>query len=417
VRFLHFALVLAALIAIPHAADAAAAKITLPEALARARDADPGLAAAGARIDAARANVDQAGRIPNPSVTLQNENFAGTGSMGGFDRSETTLSYAQPIEIGGQRGARRSVASWELRAAQLRQQIRFLDLCKAVEVAWVEALAAQQELALAQRRVATAERLRAETERRVNAARDPAFAAARVRALATQAQISLGQARANADATRAVLASYWRGGPNFELDPGPFMILGRGEGPANESPDIALLEAERSTAGARVNLEEARSIQDPKVEIGVRRFNFNDEYALIAGVTIPLPIFDDNSGNIARARAERVAAERDVVSLQIARDRDIEQLRARIAAAATEASRLQTGVIPEAERSLSLARAGFNRGAFSYLDVVESERALADARARLIAVLKAGHLDEASLHRLTGRFLSLIVPAEISDVR
>ncbi|MDZ4318814.1 MAG: TolC family protein, partial [Phenylobacterium sp.] len=54
-------------------------------------------------------------------------------------------------------------------------------------------------------------------------------------------------------------------------------------------------------------------------------------------------------------------------------------------------------------RSVEQVRDGFNRGGFSYLDVTEAERALADARARRVGVLRQYHLDQAALDRLTGR--------------
>ena len=61
-------------------------------------------------------------------------------------------------------------------------------------------------------------------------------------------------------------------------------------------------------------------------------------------------------------------------------------------------------MIPQAERALELAQDGYNRGAFSYLDVLEAQRALSDARQNRVDSLRSYHSNEAALDRLTARF-------------
>ncbi len=65
---------------------------------------------------------------------------------------------------------------------------------------------------------------------------------------------------------------------------------------------------------------------------------------------------------------------------------------------------METGTIPAAETTLRLVQETFDRGAFSYLEVTEAERALTDARTRRIEVLKLYHLDMARLNRLLGTY-------------
>src|SRR5690606_28759934 len=80
--------------------------LTLSDALTLAAGSDPALAGMEARADAWSAAARQAGRKPNPVIGLEAENFAGTGPVGLLDQSETTLSYEQRIERGGDREAR-----------------------------------------------------------------------------------------------------------------------------------------------------------------------------------------------------------------------------------------------------------------------------------------------------------------------
>jgi cobalt-zinc-cadmium efflux system outer membrane protein len=379
---------------------AAAETLMLEGALARARDADPGLAATAARLDAARAGLDQAARRPNPTLSLTGENLGVAKSSGQV--TETTLSYNQIIERGGKRDARMAVANAELDAARLAQTIRLLDVYEAVEIAWVEALTAESQIGLAADRLASAQRLAADTRRRVEAARDPAFAGSRVATLATQAEIQLGQAQAAARIARATLASYWNGGAEIEVDVRALRVGDVPAAPPEQPLDLAVLQSRVGLASAQVTAEQARAVQDPTLQAGVRHFGRSNSMALIAGVSVPLGFRDRNQGNIARAQAERRAAEADITVARVAWERAFTQLRARLDAQAIEARRLEEETIPAAETTLSQARSAFDRGAFSYLEVIEAERALADARGRRIDVLKQYNLDLARLNRIAG---------------
>ena len=92
---------------------------------------------------------------------------------------------------------------------------------------------------------------------------------------------------------------------------------------------------------------------------------------------------------------------------RLVRQRQATQLRARLVALATESERIRAEVIPLAIRTVEQVTAGFNRGGFQYIDVTEAERALADARARRVEVLRDFHTTKAELDRLTGAHAAL----------
>ena len=89
------------------------------------------------------------------------------------------------------------------------------------------------------------------------------------------------------------------------------------------------------------------------------------------------------------------------------RAREIAPLVARLRALARESERIRAEVIPHAIRAVEQVTVGFNRGGFEYLDVTEAERALADARARRVEVLREFHMGLATLDRLTGKHRAL----------
>lgn len=378
--------------------------LSLTEALARAKAADPTLAGSAARVVAAQANLRQVAVRPNPTVSADLENFAGTGAYALLDRTEATVSYEQILERGGKREARIGRVRAEIEVAQLRRQIRTLDMLRDVQIAYAEAMAAEAELLIAEARRIAAHQSQADIDRRVKSARDPLFAGSRAEMMTAQAEIVRDQSRDRARNARAALAKFWSGDTDFRLALEPFFEAKNPIIPNTmTTPDLALLEAERDVAVANIRVEQSRAVADPTVRAGMRYLGDGSNVAFIVGGTIPLQRYDTNRSGIERAQAERTAAEADISASRLAREREVAQLTARISASAMEAERIRAEVIPPAIRSVEQVREGFNRGGFQYLDVTEAERALADARARRVNVLRQYHLDQAALDRLTGR--------------
>lgn len=383
--------------------------LSLDEALARARAADPAAAGWDARLAAGAASVRQAGVKPNPSLGLELENFAGTGAYSILDRTEATLSYQQTLERGGKREARVGLARAGAEVTRRRRDVRGLDVLRDVQVAYAEAMAADAELLIAEARLVAAHSAQADVQRRVRAARDPLFAGSRAEATTAQAEIDRDQARVVARDARKALARYWGGSAEFGLDLEGFFGVAppaSGARPAAVA-DLALLEAEREVAAANVRLEQSRAETDPTLRAGVRYFGEGNDVALVVGGTLPLRLHDNNRGAIDRAVSERTAAEADLTAERLVREREIARLVERMAASAAESERLRAEVIPIAIRAVEQVREGFSRGGFQYANVAEAEKALADARARRVAVLRQFHLDQAALDRLTGRHAAL----------
>ncbi|MBL8552227.1 MAG: TolC family protein [Hyphomonadaceae bacterium] len=418
----HVALGLAAFAAAPAAFAQEQAQpaqaLTLDDAIARAIDADPGLRAAQAGVDAALGTRRQARARPNPELDVEVENFNGPGDLRGFDGAESTFSLSQEIEIGGRRNARIRLAERELHGAELDRVLRGLDLVRDVQTAYFEALAAEELVLIERERLSTAQALNASVARRVAAARDPLMAGARAEAGVAEARIALTRAQSEAATARARLASFFGGDTGFALIPADFALPRAADhdhaAAIDGLPDITRLAAERDRANATAALERSMSYQNPNLSLGYRRFEDRDgDGALVAGFSIPLGIFDRNQGAVARARAEERRAEleleagrrniaREFAALQRAIETDAEAVRA-----------TEEDVIPQAERALSLAREGYDRGAFSYLDVLEAQRALSDARQRRIEALRSYHSNEAALDRLTARFAEIVPGQEI----
>lgn len=392
-------------------ATAPARPLPLEEALRRAVGADPALAGTAARTEAAQAGVRQADARPNPVLGLMVENLPTLGGGDILGRTETTLSYEQRLERGGDRSARVTLARGETGLVAAQARVAQLDRLERVQRNWSEVLTAEAQLEIARERLVLAERFQTEMQRRVKAARDPLFAGARAEAELAQAQIDFDQAEIAVRMARITLAKFWDGGADFVIGAAAFedVSAARVAAGAPAQADLDVFAAQRSIAEGRARVEEARAVPDPTVSVGVRHI-WDSEVALVVGGSIPLQRYDRNQGAIDRARAEGHAAQADMNALRIDREREIARLQVQLLARANEARRIAEETLPQAQRAVTLVRDGFARGGFTYNDVMSAHTALLQTRARRVTALQAFHLDRARLDRLTGAHADLIGP-------
>jgi cobalt-zinc-cadmium efflux system outer membrane protein len=388
--------------------------LTLIDALSRVANGDPSIAVTAAQRQAAEASIRQADVSPRDVIGVDIEDFAGTGPYSPVERFQATAWYERTWERGGKREARVGSARSELEVAQQQGRLRMLDVLAQVQGAWVETLAAEAAIPVAQERLVVTERLEREVARRVGRAVDPLFAGERARTAVAQARIALDQARETARIARVTLAAFWSGSANFTIDATAFSHLTDRGASDGEIADLALLDAERLAAESRTRLAEANSITDPTLRAGIRHFGQGNELAFVIGGSIPLGGRQANRGNVERAQADRLAVEAELAVVRVERKREIDRLVAQCAAIATEIGRVDREVMPSAERAVTMVREGFNRGgtAFTFLEVAQAQQAVIEARTRRVELLRRYHLDGVRLDRLTGRHAALIASAE-----
>lgn len=361
----------------------AARQITLAEALDLARNGSPSVGIADAQLDAARSRQRQAGTGLNPELSYDVENFSGSGALRGMDSAESTIGISQQFELGGKQQARGEAAGKQADAVSVRGQIARADLDLAVRERFAELAAAEERLELARAAVDRANRLSSLAQTLVDAGREPPLRVLRAQALLAAASAQLNIATAEHAASQRALSALWGGDrdlldaigpwefqqPNDKLNTAP-----------NETLDYRLAEAEHDAAEAALRLEKANSWIDVTVSAGYRRFEATGENALVAGVSIPIPIQNMNGGAIAAARADDRAAELQLrVSLTDA-VRKLNDARSAYEAADARVSALETQASRQAEEALNLAQIGYEAGRFQLIDVLDAQDAFATIR-------------------------------------
>ena len=358
--------------------------LTLDTALQNAFANNPELAAARWEIDIAEGGRQQAGLIPNPVVSWDAEDTR-------RDSRTTTIKLSQTLELGGKRGARVDVATRAQDAAALTLEQRRNGLRADVIDSYYAALRAQERLDLAQRSLALAERGLIVANGRVSAGKSSPVEATRAQVQLSEIRLELNRAQIGlTDAYRRLAASTGSATPDFQavasqrestpVLPPAALLLARLE----QTAELRLAELQVLQNDASVGLEKAQRIPDLDVSIGSQYDASVRERVNVVGVSMPIPLFNRNQGNVLAAsrRADQARDLRNAVELRLRTETrqalDLWQT------ANTEVRAFNQQILPAAQNAVDSATRGFEMGKFNFLDVLDAQRTLIAARTQYL---------------------------------
>ena len=390
--------------------------LTLRDVLDSTLARHPLAQAAQARVRAAEGSRTTARSFGNPMLSYDAENApfpGGSSPMPGMPR-ETMVTATLPLESIVQRFPRARGADATVRAAAAdaraaRQQLA-LDASRAffraalaqVSVsaardltAWLDSVVAYNRHRVEEGVTAEADLIRAELER------DRAATAA------TLQEADLARARAELAAFLDRRAS---SGSDIvvAIDDAPLAMPVRIEMPVDTTtagsdlrvdlsrrPDVLAARERLSATGAAVTTERTMIIRELGATFGAKRAA--GATSMMAGLSMPLPIFDANRGEVARATAERDAAALELAARERAASAEV--------AGAYEAARLLTEratvlargadgrppFLVRADEGRRIALGAYREGAVSLLHVIDAARAWSEARVTFYQALYAQH--------------------------
>ena len=389
--------------------------ITLRQALALALVHNPELRAFSWEVRASEARRLQASLLPNPEIEVEVEEVGGTGERSGFDAAETTIQLGQLIELAGKPSKRKRVASLESKLAGWDYETKRLDVLTEVTHAFVMVLAVQERLRLAEELAQLSEQILNTVMQRVEAGKDSPVEKTKAQVALASARIEQKQAHQRLVSARKQLATTWGSiSPVFEGVTGQLDVTFPIPSETGlrrllaQNPDLARWAIEMQRRRAALELEKANAITDPKIFVGMQRFNETDDTAVVFGLSIPIPISNRNQGrilearyNIAKARRQRGAVEANLYATLA----DAYQA---LSSAFIEATDLKNEVLPGAQSAFDATRQGYREGKFDYLMVLDAQRTFFYARARYIESLAAYHGARADVERLIGQRIDTV---------
>lgn len=426
--------------------------ITAQEAVQLALLNNPKVWAGLLRTGMARADVVQAGLFTNPTVGI----LLRFPDGGGLADLETGL--AQNIADLWMIPARSRAAERDLDRAILETAREAAGIANDTKFAYYSAVATQRALEISRENLGLVEQLLKITEARLEAGAVGSLDVNLVRGLVLRAGVDERNARLAAATARRTLATLLGlDSPAEELrlvDPLPAPIAAPLEVEQlvqvarDARLDIRAARDAVAAAEARVEFEYAKIFQNvelsfelernarralpgrdiaadtarasiangaltaPDIESrGQRRLARSQEIEAILGpgLSVTLPLFDQNQAQIAKAKLAMQEADALLESLLRAVSQETREAVDRAATAWGIARTYEQEVLPQAQTTLELSQSAYQAGQTAILNVIDAQRSLLETRQAYVSALQSAATALVDLERATARPASVLL--------
>jgi cobalt-zinc-cadmium efflux system outer membrane protein len=174
------------------------------------------------------------------------------------------------------------------------------------------------------------------------------------------------------------------------------------------NPQLLRWTAVAAQRNAELLIARLKAIPDPRISAGWRHFSNTNDNAVRLGVSIPIPVFDQNTGNIiaaqetlAKTNAERAINKLVLISI-VGRAYDS------LTGALAEIKLLRSSVIPNARSASETMFSGYTQGRFTLLELLDVRGSLLQALLREQEALQNFHIAIATIEGLVGNPFTLI---------
>ncbi|MFH6565069.1 MULTISPECIES: TolC family protein [Pseudomonas] len=361
--------------------------LTMDQALEAAFSNNPELAAAQWDIGIAQGDLQQAGLMPNPQVSWEAEDTRRNSRT-------TTVLINQQIELGGKRGARVDVASRNQDAVGIELERKRNVLRADVIQAFSSASTAQQRVLLARQSLELAERGLRVAQGRIKSGKTSPVEGTRAEVQLSEVRLELRRAERDEASALQQLALVM-GAPlpvflvvgdssrSMPAVPDPLLLLDR----IDRTAELRLAALQIDQREASLELERAQRIPDLTVSVGSQYDALERERVNVVGLSMPIPLFNRNQGNVLAA-ARRTDQARDLRNASELRLRtEIQTTLDQWRTANTEVASFNQTILPAAQSAVDTATRGFEMGKFNFLDVLDAQRTLISARTQYIQAI------------------------------
>jgi len=369
--------------------------LSIDEAVNAAVDHNFNLLAARANLTIAEAQMISARLRPNPVLSASADSLDWLGTpfteANGLGPSQYSIRVDMPFERGGKRELRMQTASFEkqIAEAEFADAVRRLRLD--VMVACIDVLEAKAKLQLARDNLNTFERLVQVNQRRLTSGAIPPVELTRVRVAMLQyrnteraAELAVVQARVR------LMPLIGRTADQAPIDvDGELSIM-----PAANAPTLATLQQLAKDARPDLNAlrqDQARSQADLKLQLAQGKVDYTlgvaferqrgalgSGNALGAFFSVPLPIFNRNQGEIARAEAQRQKSTTSITALETDVSGEVAAAYQEFETARRVLQDIETDLLTPSREARETTAYVYQAGATSLLDVLDAQRAFND---------------------------------------
>ena len=383
-------LCIALLVVFPACAQPAAPEtLTVDQAVSEALQKNLSLMAERANIGIAEARILTARLRPNPVLSAAGDHMdlLGTGfnEANGGGPTEIVVGAEFLVERGDKRQRRVDVAAGERAVVEMR----FLDAVRTVrldvQTAFVGVLLARDNLTLAKENLATFNQIVEVNAARVKAGdiAEVELVRSRVAALQYANSVRRAELTLRAAATRLkTLLGRTAGSPpvtavgDLKRESTVPGLKELQDAALQARPDLRASRLDSERAAADVRLQLARAKQDYTIGTEYRRQQVNAKSnSLTVGVSMPLPFFDRNQGEISRSRQEQIRTGLRVRALEVEIAAEVETASNQFETARGLVESIEGKLLGEARDVRDITDFAYRSGEASLLELLDAQRA------------------------------------------
>lgn len=387
--------------------------LDLDHAIFRALTKSPTLDIAHDETQSKRYEVIQSNLYPNPDFNYEVENIAGNRDWKGWKNREERIFLSQLLETANKRQLRTQAAAYQYYAALVGYNISKLVLLNRVSRAFINVVARQELLKIAEEQAQIAQEVLRIATKKVEAGKAALIQQNKAEVAYSTAIVEINRAKIELRNAKTRLALLWANPcPDFEMADFPFyeiilpISLEQCLADLCNQPEVVQSLYNYSSAYENWKLEKAKRVPNVTFTLGYKREGERTErtkHGLMGGISIPIPIFDQNQGNVGRAHYDMLKTGDQGRQLWLVLESKLAISYADLLRAYEEAERTKNVSLPAATQAFELAQKGYQEGKFEYLDVLDAQRTLFEVREKYIQALIVYHHRQADINYLNSQ--------------
>ena len=370
-------------------------KLNLNDAIILGLKNNPELKALNLEVSAFQAKGVQTALYPNPEIGVDLENIFGTNDYTAFNGSENTIYLSQNVILGGKLSKAKKVQLLNSNLAQWNVEINRLKLIKEIRKTFVEISSLQLQNQLNHRLLAISREFIENLQKRIRAGKVSQAEEARASLISTALEIKIQETEMKLASEVAKLNTLL-GIPSIKYSSIENTCYLNYEIPAYDSlkefiinsPYLAKYNSAIGKLKAQEELEKSKVIPDLSLTFGFRKLNETSSSAFVLGASVPIPIFNNNKGNIQYTQIKQQQTVFNYRKELLRLEAKLQFLLNNIEAFQQSINKLLNASIPQAKEALKIINKGNMVGRFNVLDVLDAQKNLFYLESQFVDVVK-----------------------------
>ena len=377
-------------------------------------------------INTALSKQKQATVLPNPELEIESENIFGEGEASGFDAAETTVLFTNSFERPKKRKARKNLAKSDTSYAKIDFELSKQSLFLTAFDRYITALSKKEHLSIAKKQQQLHKSFVYTIKKQVESGR-----LAKAELTRSEIELELSYAdlkRADYEFEESVswLSALWNEPAKTGLFQLPALVLpiqltekypSTLEDRLESNLAYQLIGAQLQQSKKAVELEKTVSKIDPVISAGVKQDSSTDESSFVAGIGLPIPLFDRNKSNINAAEFQSKEMHFQLKEQQTNLSVHYQNTIQLLALLEEEIISLKDSILPKTESVYSQVQKGYLQGKYAYLDVINAQQHWSDTQKHYVSVLQNYWMTLAEAELLLGHSLDKRLPKLFQTVK